>query len=73
MYEPTCKGSGKLGKHAPYWNTREGELNSNGIKIFQIKLQEKMSQIWGGKDHPDIRKHRKTNRKDQRIKHCVML
>lgn len=34
MYEPTCKGSGKLGKHAHYQNTREGELNSNGIKIF---------------------------------------
>lgn len=34
IYEPICKGSGKLGKHAYYWNTREGDLNSNGIKIF---------------------------------------
>lgn len=33
MYEPTCKGSGKLGKHAHYWNAR-GELNSDGITVF---------------------------------------
>lgn len=32
-----------------------------------------MSQIWGGKDHPNTKQHRKPNRKDQKIKHCVML